>query len=170
MDGKRVIGVDVGKRWLDVAREGGARVERHANDATGIALSAKQAVLVRRIGVGHATARALLAELPELGRLDRKQITALGGLAPRVHQSGGSEKRRGLAPGRAAVKTILFNPARTAIRHDPEIAAFCRRLRLKGKPGKLVLTAVMRKILVQLNAMLREALATTHQGAAAPAA
>jgi transposase len=134
-------------------------------------LAAKQAVLCTRIGVGHATARALLAELPELGRLDGKEITSLGGLAPRVHQSGGSEKRRGLVPGRAAVKTILFNPARTAIRHDPEIAAFCRRLRQKGKPGKLVLTAVMRKLLVRLNAMLRDWMAAAPgRDAAAPAA
>jgi transposase len=134
-------------------------------------LRARETVLCTRIGVGHATARALLAELPELGRLDRKEITALGGLAPRVHQSGGSQKRRGLAPGRTAVRTILFNPARTAIRHDPEIAAFFRRLRQRGKPGKLALVAVMRKLLVRLNAMLRDALAeAAGREAAAPAA
>ena len=138
------------------------------NDAE---LAAKQTVLRAAIGVGQVTARALIAELPELGRLDRKQITALGGLAPRVHQSGSSEKRRGLVPGRPAVKVILFNPARTAIRHDPEIAAFYRRLRQKGKPGKLVLTAVMRKLLVRLNAMLRDFLAAaSHEAAAAAAA
>jgi transposase len=136
-------------------------------------LAAKEAVLCTLIGVGPVTARALLAELPELGRLDRKEVTALGGLAPRVHQSGASEKRRGLVPGRAAVKVILFNPARAAIRHDPEIAAFCRRLRGKGKPGKLVLTAVMRKLLVRLNAVLRDwlaAAAAASRDAAAPAA
>lgn len=132
-------------------------------------LSAKQAVLTTRIGVGHATARALLAALPEIGRLDRKQITALGGLAPRVQQSGSSEKRRGLAPGRIPVRTILFNPARAAIRHDPEIAAFCRRLRLKGKPGKVILVAVMRKLLVRLNAALRDAMATSPTVAPASA-
>jgi transposase len=143
-------------------------VELAAHEASDAELSAKEAVLCTTIGVGHATARALLAELPELGRLDRKQITALGGLAPRVHQSGGSERRRGLVPGRAAVKAILFNPARTAIRHNPEIAAFCRRLRLNGKPGKLILAAVMRKLLVRLNAMLRDWLAS--HGAAASAA
>lgn len=142
--------------------------ELAAHEASDAELAAKQAVLCTRIGVGHATARALLAELPELGRLDRKEITALGGLAPRVHQSGGSEKRRGLVPGRTAVKVILFNPARTAIRHDPEIAAFCRRLRQRGKPGKLVLTAVMRKLLVRLNALMRDWLATraSHDAAA----
>lgn len=133
--------------------------ELAAHEARDAELCAKEAVLCTRIGVGRVTARALLAELPELGRLDRKEITALGGLAPRVHQSGSSERRRGLAPGRAAVKVILFNPARAALRHDPEIAAFCRRLRAKGKPGKLILTAVMRKLLVRLNATLRDWLA-----------
>jgi transposase len=146
--------------------------ELAAHEKSDAELTAKEAALCGMIGVGHATARALLAELPELGRLDRKEITALGGLAPRVHQSGASEKRRGLTPGRTAVKVILFNPARTAIRHDPEIAAFCRRLRSKGKPGKLVLTAVMRKLLVRLNATLRDFLAARagHDAAAAAAA
>jgi transposase len=144
--------------------------ELAAHEDSDAELAAKEAALCTRIGVGRVTARALLAELPELGRLDRKAITALGGLAPRIHQSGGMEKRRGLVPGRAAVKVILFNPARTAIRHDPEIAAFCRRLRQKGKPGKLVLTAVMRKLLVRLNAVLRDWLATASHDAAAPAA
>jgi transposase len=145
--------------------------ELAAYEGSDAQLREKQAVLCTKIGVGRITARALLAELPELGRLNGKEITALGGLAPRVHQSGSTEKRRGLVPGRAAVKVILFNPARTAIRHDPEIAAFCRRLRDKGKPGKLVLTAVMRKLLVQLNAMLRDWMAATPiRAAAAPAA
>jgi len=144
--------------------------ELAAHEESDAELAAKQAVLCTLTGVGHVTARALLAELPELGRLDRKQITALGGLAPRVHQSGNSQKRRGLVPGRAAVKVILFNPARAAIRHDAEIAAFCRRLRQRGKPGKLVLTAVMRKLLVRLNAVLRDWLATRAGHDAAPAA
>jgi transposase len=145
--------------------------ELAAHEASDAELCAKEAVLCSRIGVGQATARALLAELPELGRLDRKEITALGGLAPRVHQSGGSEKRRGLAPGRTAVKVVLFNPARAAIRHDPEIAAFFRRLRLRGKPGKLALVAVMRKLLVRLNALLRDWLSgEAGREAAAPAA
>ena len=121
-------------------------------------LAFKETVLCRRKGVAQATARALLAELPELGRLDRKQITALGGLAPRVHQSGRTQLRRGLAPGRTSIKVILFNPARTAMRCDPEIRAFCSRLRARGKPGKVIMVAVMRKLLVRLNAAVRDAL------------
>jgi transposase len=121
-------------------------------------LAFKKAVLCERKGVAEATARALLAELPELGRLDRKQITALGGLAPRVHQSGHTQWRRGLAPGRTCIKVILFNPARTAMRWDPEIRAFANRLRARGKPGKVIMVAVMRKLLVRLNAAVRDAL------------
>jgi transposase len=127
----------------------------------------KEAVLCRQIGVAKATARALLAELPELGRLDRKAITALGGMAPRVHESGSIRKRRGLAPGRTAIKVILFNPARTAMRFDPQIKAFCSRLRARGKPGKVIMVAVMRKMLVRLNALLRDAMAPAPTAAAA---
>ena len=129
--------------------------------------SFKEEVLCRQIGVAKATARSLLAELPELGRLDRKQITALGGMAPRVHESGSIRKRRGLAPGRTAIKVILFNPARTAMRCDPQIKEFCSRLRARGKPGKVIMVAVMRKMLVRLNALLRDAM---HQASAAAAA
>jgi transposase len=121
-------------------------------------LAFKQAVMCERIGVAQTTARALLAELPELGTLAGKKITALGGLAPRVHQSGRTQRRRGLANGRTAVKVILFNPARSAMRWDPEIRAFCARLRARGKPGKVIMVAVMRKLLVRLNAAVRDAL------------
>jgi len=134
-------------------------------------LGFKEEVLCGRIGVAQTTARALIAELPELGRVDRKEITALGSLAPRVHQSGTIQKRRGLAPGRTAVKAILFNPARAAMRFDPAIAGFRDRLRVRGKPGKVILVAVMRKLLVQLNAVLRDALAEEEaRRTAAPAA
>jgi transposase len=127
----------------------------------------KQEVLCEQIGVAKATARALLAELPELGRLDRKEITALGGMAPRVHQSGTSRKRRGLTPGRAAIKVILFNPARSAMRYDPQIKDFCSRMRARGKPGKVIMVAVMRKMLVRLNALLRDAMLQASAAAAA---
>lgn len=138
--------------------------------ATDETLARKQEVLCSRTGVGEHTAQALLAELPELGRLDRKEITALGGLAPRVHESGTIRKRRGLAPGRASVKVMLFNPARTAMRFDPEIRAFCQRLRQRGKPGKVIMVAVMRKMLVRLNAILRDAIADDFGEPAATAA
>ena len=138
-----------------------------ANDET---LERKQTVLRSQIGVGALTAQALLAELPELGQLDRKEITALGGLAPRVHESGTIRKRRGVAPGRSSVKVILFNPARTAMRFDPDISAFRERLRKRGKPGKIIMVAVMRKLLVRLNAILRDAMANDFTASAAAAA
>jgi transposase len=121
-------------------------------------LAAMEAVMCQRKGVGQATARALLAELPELGRLSSKEVTALGGLAPRVHESGTIRKRRGLAPGRSTIKVILFNPARSAMRWDPDMRAFAHRLRVRGKPGKVILVAAMRKLLVRLNAAVRDAL------------
>jgi transposase len=130
-------------------------------------LSFKEDVLCTQIGVAEHTARALLAELPELGRLDRKEIAALGGMAPRVHESGSIRKRRGVAPGRTAIKVILFNPARTAMRFDPQTKEFCSRLRARGKPGKVIMVAVMRKMLVRLNALLRDAMAQTPAAAAA---
>lgn len=142
-----------------------AELARH--EARDVSLSFKRQVLCTQIGVAEQTARALLAELPELGRLGGKQITALGGAAPRVHMSGSIHKRRGLAPGRAAIKVILFNPARTAMRFDPQIKEFCSRLRARGKPGKVIMVAVMRKMLVRLNARLRDAMAQAPAASAA---
>lgn len=129
-----------------------------AHEANDPQLACKQQVMCERKGVAQATARALLAELPELGHVDCKAIAGLGGLAPRVHQSGTLQRRRGLDPGRSAVKVILFNPARTAMRFDPEIKGYCQRLRTRGKPGKVIMVAVMRKLLVRLNAAVRDAL------------
>jgi transposase len=146
------------------------QAELAAHEADDPQLGFKQQVLCTRIGIAQTTARGLLAELPELGRLDRKEITALAGLAPRVYQSGITQRRRGLAPGRTAIKVILFNPARSAMRFDPDIAAFCARLRGRGKPGKVILVAVMRKLLVRLNASLRDALAERLAEPAAQAA
>jgi transposase len=133
-------------------------VELRAHKAGDPQIAFKEAVMCERKGVAEATAQALLAILPELGRLDRREIASLGGMAPRIHQSGRMQQRRGLTPGRTAVKAILFNPARSAMRWDPEIKAFCERLRARGKPGKVIMVAVMRKLLVRLNAAVRDAL------------
>ena len=146
-----------------------AEIDRHITaDAE---LTLKQETMCRRIGVGQTTARSLLAALPQLGCATGKEITALGGAAPRVHQSGTLRRRRGLDPGREAVKTILFYPAQTAMRFDPEMKAFAQRLRQRGKPGKVIMVAVMHKMLVRLNAAVRDAL-NSRRGtiSAAPAA
>ena len=128
--------------------------------AAHIAHSPELAAMARRLqtfrGVGPIIAATLLAELPELGRLSAKEIAALVGLAPRTRQSG---KRVGYAStghGRPRVRAVLFNGARVAIQHNPVMAAFYRRLVERGRPGKVALTAVMRKILVALNAMARD--------------
>ena len=141
-----------------------------AKEASEPQLKAKEAVLCAQIGIARSTARSLLAAVPELGRLDGKQVTALSGLAPRVHQSGSIRQRRGLAPGRSAVKAALFYPALSAMRFDPVIASFAQRLKQRGKPGKVIMVAVMRKLLVRLNAALRDALAIDPSTNAAPAA
>ena len=145
-----------------------AEIAAHTRNDPQLAL--KEAVMCMRKGVAEATARSLLAEMPEIGRITGKEITALGGLAPRTHQSGRTQKRRGLGPGRPAIKVILFNPARSAMRWDPEMRAFADRLRKKGKPGKVIMVAVMRKILVKLNAAVRDALSTQECSQAARAA
>ena len=132
--------------------------ELSAHEEQDLLLAFKEAVMCERKGVAQATARALLAELPEIGRLDRREIASLGGIAPRVHKSGRTDRRRGVVYGRSCVKAILFNPARSAMRWDPEIRAFCSRLRTRGKPGKVIMVAVMRKLLVRLNAAVRDAL------------
>jgi transposase len=108
-------------------------------------------------GVGPVTVHTLLAELPELGRLTGKQIAALVGLAPLQNDSG---KRRGRATtghGRPGVRRVLFNAARAAIRHNPAMKALYRRLvDVNKRPGKVALIAVMRHMLVILNAMARD--------------
>jgi transposase len=107
-------------------------------------------------GIGNATARSLLADLPELGSLSRKQIAALAGVAPLNRDSGTWRGKRMISGGRAAVRASLYMAALVASRHNPVIAVFYRRLRSLGKPPKLALTACMRKLLVILNAMLRD--------------
>jgi transposase len=107
-------------------------------------------------GVGNVVARTLIAELPELGTLDRRKIAALVGVAPFSRDSGTMHGRRTVCGGRAPVRTALYMAALVASRRNPVIAAFYRRLVAAGKCKKLALTACMRKLLVILNAILRE--------------
>jgi transposase len=107
-------------------------------------------------GVGDATARTLLADLPELGTLGRKQIAALVGVAPFNRDSGTWRGQRTIWGGRASVRATLYMAALVASRRNPVIAPFYRRLRRAGKPPKVALTACMRKLLVILNAILRD--------------
>lgn len=107
-------------------------------------------------GVGNATARTLLADLPELGTLGRKQIAALVGVAPFNRDSGTWRGQRTVWGGRAGVRATLYMAALVASRRNPVIAAFYRHLRSAGKPAKVALTACMRKLLIILNAILRD--------------
>lgn len=108
-------------------------------------------------GVGPVTVHTLLAELPELGRLTGKQIAALVGLAPRQNDSGKRHGRATTGHGRPGVRRVLFNAARAAIRHNPAMKALYRRLvDVNKRPGKVALIAVMRHMLVILNAIARD--------------
>ena len=106
-------------------------------------------------GVGPTTALTLLAEVPELGHLDRKAIAALVGVAPLACESGTLRGRRVVWGGRARVRAALYMAALVATRHNPTIRAFYQRLCAAGKPKKVALTACMHKLLLILNAILR---------------
>ena len=106
-------------------------------------------------GVGPTTARTLLAALPELGTLSRRQIASLVGLAPFNRDSGHWRGTRSIWGGRADVRCALYMAAVCAIRCNPVIRAFYQRLRAVGKKAKVALVAAMRKLLVTLNAILR---------------
>jgi transposase len=107
-------------------------------------------------GIGNVVARTLVADLPELGRLDRKQIAALVGVAPLNRDSGTMRGKRTTWGGRAKVRCALYMAALVASRHNPVLKAFYQRLVSAGKPKKLALTALMRKLLTILNAMVRD--------------
>jgi transposase len=114
----------------------------------------KEDLLVSVPGVGPVVARTLLAELPELGRLERREIAALAGLAPFTRQSG--RWRSFIGGGRATVRTVLFLAAMTAARHNPTLKAFRDRLVAAGKPKMVALIATARKLLTILNAIIRD--------------
>ncbi len=116
----------------------------------------KEDLLASVPGIGPIIARTLIAELPELGTLSRKQIAALAGLAPFTRQSGQWRGRSFIGGGRAAVRTALFMGALVAMRHNPVLKAFFDRLRAAGKPKMVAIIAVARKLLTILNAILRE--------------
>jgi len=107
-------------------------------------------------GVGPITASTLIAELPELGRLDRRQIAALVGVAPFNQDSGTLRGRRMIRGGRSPVRRVLYMATLVATRHNPALAAFYQRLRASGHPTKVALIAALRKLLTILNAILRD--------------
>ena len=106
-------------------------------------------------GVGPVVSMTLLAHLPELGTLNRRQIAALVGVAPFNRDSGKLRGRRTIWGGRAAVRSVLYMAALSAVRSNPVIREFYERLKTAGKASKVALTACMRKLLVVLNAIVR---------------
>jgi transposase len=116
----------------------------------------RQNLLTSMPGVGTITARTLLAELPELGTLDRRRIASLAGLAPFTRQSGTWRGRSCIGGGRGTVRTALFMAALVAIRHNPTLKAFRDRLLAAGKPKIVAVVATMRKMLTILNAIIRD--------------
>ena len=106
-------------------------------------------------GVGPATSASLVAELPELGKLNRQEIASLVGLAPFSRDSGQFRGQRSIWGGRGSVRTALYMAAFNAKQFNPVIRAFAERLKRAGKRPKVVLTACMRKLLVILNTMVR---------------
>ena len=139
------------------------RQERTTLDAEITALIAAQpawrdrAAQLRSVpGVGPVVAATLVADLPELGLLNRRQLAALVGVAPFARDSGPRRRPRRCWGGRAAVRAALYMAAVTASRHNPVLRAFYQRLRAAGKPAKVALVAVARKLLTILNALVRD--------------
>ncbi|MBA3497098.1 MAG: IS110 family transposase [Gemmatimonadales bacterium] len=152
-------------RWLqrelaDVDRDLGRLIEQSP------VWRAQDDLLQSVPGVGPIVSRTLLGELPELGRLTRKQIAALVGVAPLARDSGTRRGRRLIWGGRAPVRAVLYMGALVATRWNPVIRAFYQRLRAAGKPAKVALVACMRKLLTILNAMARSGTTWRHSALA----
>jgi transposase len=145
-------------RHLAVLQEELSEIERELDDSVrGTPVWRANDDLLKSVpGVGKTVSRTLLADLPELGTLDRKKISALVGVAPLNRDSGTMRGRRITWGGRASVRSALYMAALVAARHNPVIAAFYKRLRAAGKPAKVAIMACMRKLLTILNAILRD--------------
>jgi transposase len=124
--------------------------------------SEKEALLRSVPGVGPVTAATLLADLPELGTLNRQKIAALAGVAPFNRDSGSKRGKRRIFGGRSAVRRTLYMAALVCTRHNPVIKRFYESLVERGKEKKVAITACMRKLLVILNAMVRKQEAWHH--------
>ncbi|TDN61300.1 transposase IS116/IS110/IS902 family protein [Paraburkholderia sp. BL10I2N1] len=130
-----------------VDSEMSASVRTHFSDLSALLRSAK--------GVGNATVATLIAEVPELGRLSRREISALVGVAPVNRDSGTMRGKRTIFGGRGSVRRVLCMAALVAARFNPVIKSFYDRLVAAGKPKKVALVARMRKLLTILNAMVK---------------
>jgi transposase len=132
-----------------------ARVDKALQAFVGTHHAELAALLDSVKGVGKATISTLLAEVPELGKLSGREVSALVGVAPINRDSGTMRGKRSIFGGRPDVRRVLFMAALVASRHNPVIKAFYQRLLAAGKPKKVALVACMRKLLTILNAMVR---------------
>ena len=139
------VGIDVAKQKLDLARA-------HADDD----FKHLDGLLQSVPGVGPTLAATLAADLRELGAPDRRTVCALAGVAPFPDDSGTIKGKRSIRGGRADVRCVLYMATLAAIRVNPVIRPFARRLREAGKVAKLTIVACMRKLLSLLNAMVRD--------------
>lgn len=137
------------KQLAELDRLIDAHIAAHAE------LVAKAERLQQVAGVGRVSALTVLALLPELGRIKDAQAAALVGVAPLNHDSGQFRGQRHIHGGRAAVRRVLYMAALAAVRHNSILKAFYTRLREKGKPAKVALTAVIRKLVILLNRLLK---------------
>jgi len=131
-----------------------ARIRDHIG--THEPLRTKSERLQQLQGCGPVLAATLLAYLPELGRLEDKQVAGLVGVAPHAHDSGERTGPRHAHGGRIAVRNVLYMAAVSAAHHNPVLAPFYQRLLAEGKPAKVAIVAVMRKMIVTLNHLLRD--------------
>lgn len=134
------------------------KIEKHIQDAVDQVAEWEntEKILISTPGVGKTTVYTLLAELPELGQLNPKQIASLVGVAPFNRDSGKMQGKRSIRGGRAMVRTGLYMATLSATRYNPIIRVFYQRLIQQGKPTKVALTACMRKLITILNAMVRD--------------
>jgi transposase len=123
--------------------------------ASSAPLQSKADKLMAVSGIGARSAALLLAQMPELGELNRGQVAALAGVAPFNRESGQMQGRRAIFGGRRAVRSGLYMATLVAARYNPVLREFYQRLRTAGKPPKLALTATMRKLLIALNSALK---------------
>ena len=143
------------RHWQKMLGEVDARI------AGQIAAQSGLAVLRQVTGVGPVLLATLAAQLPELGRVDGKAIAKLVGVAPLARDSGSMRGARSIWGGRASVRQALYMGALVAVRFHPDLRTFYQRLRAQGKVAKVALVAAMRKLLVILNAKMRDQMAAT---------
>lgn len=120
------------------------------------ALTKRSAILTSIPGLGELTATIMLTIMPELGNMDKRQTAALAGLAPITRQSGNWQGKSFIRGGRAFLRQALYMPALVAVRHNPDLMATYKRLIENGKPFKVAIVAVMRKLIITANALLRD--------------